>query len=219
MKSVAQILGLILVLFCSGCVGQDLTIERDVQYGQVNGQKLLLDVYRPAAGQALRPAVLFVHGGGWSMGSKENFKDEAMGLAKFGYVTFSIDYRLAADGRNLWPAQLDDTQRAVRWVRAHADKYHIDPQRIGALGHSAGGQLVAFLGTRDTRDNSDARAGQLFKPGGVCGGYERSGGSRDAREQPWGWNCAQLVRWCAAGGGGAGRVSALISSMGKARLS
>jgi acetyl esterase/lipase len=78
----------------------------------------------------------------------------AQQLARAGYVAFSVDYRLvdAATGSHRWPAQLDDVQRAVRWVRAHAADYVIDPMRVGAYGWSAGGQLAALLGTRDTRD-------------------------------------------------------------------
>jgi acetyl esterase/lipase len=60
-----------------------------------------------------------------------------------------------ATGANKWPAQLDDAQRAVRWVRAHAAEYNVDPDRICALGHSSGGQLAELLGTMDTRDDSD----------------------------------------------------------------
>jgi acetyl esterase/lipase len=75
-------------------------------------------------------------------------------LAQAGFVTFSIDYRLvdASIAHTRWPAQLDDVQLAVRWVRAHAADYGVDAARIGALGWSAGGQLAALLGTRETRD-------------------------------------------------------------------
>jgi acetyl esterase/lipase len=62
---------------------------------------------------------------------------------------------LYADGKNSWPAQLNDVQRAVRWIRANAAKYNVDPHHIGAFGHSAGGQLAALLGMEDTRENSD----------------------------------------------------------------
>ena len=76
-------------------------------------------------------------------------------LARSGFVAFSVDYRLFNGTVNLWPAQLDDVQRAVRWIRANAAKYRVDPNRIGAFGHSAGAQLAALLGMEDTRDNSD----------------------------------------------------------------
>jgi acetyl esterase/lipase len=77
-------------------------------------------------------------------------------LAQSGFVAFSVDYRLFHDSENLWPAQLDDVQRAVRWIRANAAKYHVDAGNIGAFGHSAGAQLAALLGMEETRDNSDA---------------------------------------------------------------
>lgn len=125
----------------------------DVAYGNDPEQKL--DIYLPARTQAKSPVILFVHGGGWSGGNKRDFGTLAQGAANNGYVGISVGYRLAKADKNKYPAQLDDVQRAVRWVRANAEQYGIDPQRIGAFGASAGGHLVAFLGTRDTRDNSD----------------------------------------------------------------
>jgi acetyl esterase/lipase len=90
-------------------------------------------------------------------GSRAETSGFAADLAYAGYAAYSVDYRLfePATGANGWPAGLDDVQRAVRWLRAHADEQGIDPDRIGALGHSTGGHLAAFLGTRATRDNSD----------------------------------------------------------------
>jgi acetyl esterase/lipase len=134
---------------------QPASVIRDVVYGEVEGHKLLLDVYG-ANPNLTRPAIIFVHGGSWSSGSKSDLGFAAAALARQGYVGFSINYRLLRNGKNRFPAQLDDVQRAVRWVRAHARDYGVDPQRIGALGASAGGHLVALLGTTDTRDNSDA---------------------------------------------------------------
>lgn len=130
-------------------------VQRDVVYGEADGQKLLLDVYGAAPGAA-RPAVIVIHGGSWTTGSKADLGFVAALLARQGYVGFSVNYRLLRDGKNRFPAQMDDVQRAVRWVRAHADEYGVDPARIGALGASAGGHLAALLGTSDTRDNSDA---------------------------------------------------------------
>jgi acetyl esterase/lipase len=88
---------------------------------------------------------------------RKSMDEPAAALAEEGYVTFNVEYRLTGDPakENLWPAQLDDAQRAVRWVRANADRYRVDPERVGAYGHSAGGHLAALLGVRDTRDTSD----------------------------------------------------------------
>ena len=133
--------------------------EWDVVYGTIDGVDLLLDVLRPPDRPEPRPAVILVHGGGLVDPGPDrlSFSNFVAPLAKAGYVTFNIDYRLFSllKGTNTWPAQLDDVQRAMRWVRAHAVAYGVDPERIGAIGMSSGGQLVGFLGTRDTRDNSD----------------------------------------------------------------
>lgn len=135
-----------------------LQFEDDVIYGTGDGMDLLLNVVRPADRPAPRPAVIIIHGGGLIQGTRWDHGEAALGLAEAGYATFSIEYRLftSDDPSTRWPAQLDDVQRAVRWVCANAETYGVDPDRIGAFGFSSGGQLAAFLGTRDTRDNSDA---------------------------------------------------------------
>jgi acetyl esterase/lipase len=132
------------------------TVEENVPYATVNGTELRLDVYQPAdRGPQTRPAVLLIHGGGWSSFDKSTMRGMGQFLARSGFVAFSVDYRLLKGKDNRWPAQLDDVQRAVRWVRANAAKYGVNPARIGAFGHSAGAQLAALLGMEDTRDNSD----------------------------------------------------------------
>lgn len=132
-------------------------VQENVSYGP----GLLLDVFPPTnALTGLHAAVIFIHGGSWSSLDKSTMRRMAQFLARHDYVGFSVDYRLYQDGKNRWPAQLDDVQRAVRWVRANAAKYAVDPQRIGAFGHSAGAQLAALLGLEDTRDNSDPALSQ-----------------------------------------------------------
>lgn len=133
-----------------------VSVEENVSYGSVNGTTLHLDVYKPAASNANHAAVILIHGGGWTSLDKSTMRGMGQFLARSGFVAFAVDYRLLQENGNRWPAQLDDVQRAVRWVRAKAAKYQVDPQRIGAFGHSAGGQLAALLGMEDTRDNSDA---------------------------------------------------------------
>jgi acetyl esterase/lipase len=135
----------------------NVSVHENVAYGTINGHDLLLDVYEPAeAGARPRPAVLLIHGGGWNSFDKGTMRNMGKFLARSGFVAFSVDYRLLQGTENRWPAQLDDVQRAVRWVRANAAKYGVDPDHIGVFGHSAGAQLAALLGMEDTRDNSDA---------------------------------------------------------------
>ena len=133
-----------------------VTVEENVPYAAVNGTEFHLDVYEPATKvSGLSPAVILIHGGGWTDLNKSTMRGMGQFLARFGFVAFSVDYRLFHGGENPWPAQLDDVQRAVRWVRANAGKYGVNPERIGAFGHSAGAQLAALLGMEETRDNSD----------------------------------------------------------------
>jgi acetyl esterase/lipase len=135
---------------------QTVQSQVDVVYGEVGGETLLLDIEGPAPGAEPHPAVILIHGGGLVEGERYFMTDLARALAEAGYVTFNITYRLfGSDESNLWPSQLDDVQRAVRWLRANAATYGVDPERVCALGHSSGGHLAALLGTRETRDNAD----------------------------------------------------------------
>jgi acetyl esterase/lipase len=141
-------------LLCIATLAQaGVAVKKDVTYGHVTGVDLNLDVYQPDIPGA-HPAVIAIHGGGWSGGDKGWYTVFGKRMAADGFVVFSINYRLAP--RFPYPAQINDCQRAVRWVRAHATDYSVDPERIGAIGDSAGGYLVSVLGTEDTRDNSDA---------------------------------------------------------------
>jgi len=117
-------------------------IIRDMEIARVGqDEPLLVDIARPKVSTAPMPAVLCVHGGGWSGGSKDGIRVD---LAIKGYFVVSVGYRLA--GKHLWPAQIEDCKLAVRWIRANAAKYNVNPNKIGAIGHSAGGHLVACLG-------------------------------------------------------------------------
>lgn len=108
-----------------------------------------LDLYLPDGGDGARPLVVWVHGGGWASGSKEN--PPVKELVARGYAVASVGYRLSQQA--LYPAQIQDCKAAIRWLRAHAREYQIDSKRIGAWGESAGGHLVALLGTTgDIRD-------------------------------------------------------------------
>ncbi|MFC2081022.1 sulfatase-like hydrolase/transferase [Bacteroidota bacterium] len=117
----------------------------DLVYSEIDGISLKLDLYRPKYSQERLPAVVCIHGGGWSKGTRQSMGKVAKSLAYNGYVTVTIDYRLS--GVAGFPAQIEDCKAAVRWLRLNADKYGIDASRIGATGHSAGGHLTALLAT------------------------------------------------------------------------
>jgi acetyl esterase/lipase len=121
----------------------------DIIFRRVDGREVRLDVYLPDAPSPRggRPAVVAIHGGGWRGGSKRDLRPMAVQLAEHGYAVVAIDYQLSRPGKPSWPANFEDSREAVRWVRRHASDYGIDPDRIVALGVSAGGHLAALLGT------------------------------------------------------------------------
>lgn len=119
--------------------------SEDLVYAKYGDRGLTLDLYKPKGSKELLPAIVCLHGGGWRTGSKESFSRVARAFAEEGYVAVSINYRLSEEAQ--FPAHIMDCKAAVRWLRANADKYGIDPDRIGATGHSAGGHLAALLAT------------------------------------------------------------------------
>ena len=117
--------------------------QRDLVYKRVNGAVLTLDLYCPEKVSGSLPVIVWIHTGGWSKGRKE--RCPAVALVQDGYAVASIDYRLTSTAP--FPAQIEDCKAAVRWLRANASTYHLDPDHIGVWGHSAGGHLAALLGT------------------------------------------------------------------------
>ncbi|WP_235034221.1 alpha/beta fold hydrolase [Roseiconus lacunae] len=117
----------------------------DVTFASYGDRTLAMDLYRPKGNWQSLPAIVCIHGGGWRKGQKINFRNVAQSLAEKGFVTASIDYRLS--GEAPFPAHIHDCKAAVRFLRANAKEFGIDPDRIGAIGHSAGGHLAALLAT------------------------------------------------------------------------
>jgi acetyl esterase/lipase len=115
----------------------------DVEYARVGGKPLRLDLYLPEKAPAPLPVIVFIHGGAWRSGDKSACP--IVDLAGRGYGIVSIDYRLT--DKAVFPAQIHDCKGAIRWVRAHSKEYMFDPDRVGVWGNSAGGHLVALLGT------------------------------------------------------------------------
>jgi acetyl esterase/lipase len=147
--------GVVLSLAVGGLTLWDATLgaagassTRTVTYCVEGGQPLAMTLFAPSDLTTPHPAVLEVHGGGWQHGGRLlslSGSGAATDLVGAGFVVASIDYRLAPE--NPWPDQIVDVKCAVRYLRAHATDLGIDPDRIAALGTSAGGQLVSLLGT------------------------------------------------------------------------
>lgn len=147
-------------------VPEGVEFVRAIQYGEADGQPLLLDLAQPRAGAGPYPALVFVHGGGWAAGDRSAYHGLMLGWVQLGIVCVSVDYRLVPKHR--FPSQLEDVKCAVRWVRANAAKYHVDPQRIGAVGGSAGAHLVALLGTTAGSGKWEGSGGNPDQSSAIC---------------------------------------------------
>jgi acetyl esterase/lipase len=122
-----------------------VTAHEHLVYARYGDRKLTLDLYQPNNLADPLPAIIFIHGGGFYKGDPSSYTAMAMELATHGYVTLNMFYRLS--GEAPFPAAIQDCKAAVRWARANARKYNIDPNRIGSVGGSAGGHLSGLLGT------------------------------------------------------------------------
>jgi acetyl esterase/lipase len=116
---------------------------RDIDYGGQGRKSQTLDLFVPGEAKDPLPVVVWIHGGAWLAGSKEGCP--AIRFLTRGYAVASLNYRLTQEA--IFPAQIEDCKGAIRWLRANAGKHGLDPNRIGAWGSSAGGHLVALLGT------------------------------------------------------------------------
>ena len=126
-------------------------MEFDVPYGTAS-EAQRLDIVHAQDSMEKLPAIVLIHGGGWYSGEKGGPKTFGMlaAFAKAGYIALSIGYRLSDEAP--FPAAVEDCQEAVRWLRAHAPRYGVDTDRIGAMGASAGGHLSAMLAVTRTTD-------------------------------------------------------------------
>ncbi len=119
--------------------------HRDLIYVANGHERHTLDLFVPEKAEGPLPLIIWIHGGGWQNGSKEGCPPLRNGYTQRGYAVASINYRLS--GHATFPAQIEDAKAAIRWLRANAKHYHLDPQRFGVWGSSAGGHLVALVGT------------------------------------------------------------------------
>ena len=130
-------------------IPKGVELHKDVVYSEFDSNKLKLDIYLPSKKEDSSPAVVFFHGGGWIWGRKEHMSHYAAELASHGFVTFTVEYRLAR--KDQYPACIDDAKAAIRWIRSRAKNYNINPNKIGVAGQSAGGHIAAILGVTNDR--------------------------------------------------------------------
>ncbi|MBI5394606.1 MAG: alpha/beta hydrolase, partial [Verrucomicrobia bacterium] len=126
-------------------VPEGVKTHRNLAYVQDGHERQRLDLYVPEKADAPLPLIIWIHGGGWAAGSKDNCPPLRQGFTGRGYAVASIGYRLSGDA--IFPAQIEDCKAAIRWLRAHAKEYGLNPDRFGVWGSSAGGHLVALVGT------------------------------------------------------------------------
>jgi acetyl esterase/lipase len=131
--------------------------EEKIVYGKGDDVDLELDLAMPAEGKGPFPAIVCIHGGGWKGGSRQALVPLTEVFAKKNFVAVTISYRFAP--KYQFPAQIEDCKAAVRWMRANADKYNIDPKRIGAVGFSAGGHLSCLLGAAEETAGLEGKGG------------------------------------------------------------
>jgi acetyl esterase/lipase len=135
----------------------EIVFEEGVEYANPDNQHLQLNLARPKDGAGPFPAIVCIHGGGFRAGERKGWDARVKKFAEHGFVAVTVTYRLAP--KYQFPAAVNDVKAAVRWLRANAAKYHVDPDRIGATGDSAGGHLTLFLGVTGGVKQFDAADG------------------------------------------------------------
>jgi acetyl esterase/lipase len=148
----------LLLFLMAGCVPplpKTVTVQRNIEYGQANGQPLRLDLYTPINPVGKLPVIVWLFGGGWKNGSKTHCPIAIMATQNLAIV--SVDYQLSET--SVFPAQLYDCKGAIRWLRANAKKYNLDPNHIGVFGVSAGGHLALLLATTADDRNLEGDVG------------------------------------------------------------
>jgi acetyl esterase/lipase len=139
--------------------------ESDIIYGQGGDEKLVLDLCQPAGGNGPFPGLVWIHGGGWGYWSTPRAQCPIDTAASKGFVAISIDYRSTSTKDSSgkvkypFPAQIEDVKCAIRWLRANAPKYRVDPQRIGIVGFSSGGHLALLAGFTEPADGFEGTGG------------------------------------------------------------
>ena len=151
----------------------EVQLQPNLEYVTGGGSAQNLDLYLPPTKSGLLPVVVYVHGGGWSSCTKDDWHPSFHDLLIHGIAVANINYRLS--GQAPFPAQIEDCKAAVRWVRAHAKEYHLDPDHIGIWGHSAGGHLAALTGVTNQVKKLEGNGGNADVSSSVQAACDWSG--------------------------------------------
>ena len=141
-----------------------VSVEEGIVYSKVGDKELQLDLARPE-GEGPFPALVFIHGGGWQGGNRAAYRGEIEYVAaRKGYVAITVGYRLTdpddkMKARHPFPDQIHDVKAAIRWLRANASQYKVDPDHFGAIGASAGGHLSLLAGLTDAKSGLEGTGG------------------------------------------------------------
>ena len=161
--------------------GNPSPVIQTFQYGEAGDQALSLDVFSPSEipENEKMPAIVVIHGGGWNAGTRSDFPHWNSWLTREGFVVFDIDYRLSPQPN--WQTATNDVQDAVRWIKARADSFHVDPDRMALMGRSAGGHLALLAGYTATAAGLETQVQAVvsfYGPTDLRWGYENPANRR-----------------------------------------
>lgn len=147
---VAYAIGIIDLIETEPAVPDNIDVYKDIQYKQLDGKSLGLDIYKLKNMEKTAPVIIFIHGGSWKSGKRSDYLLYLIDYARKGYVTATVSYRLSHDAP--FPAAVFDVKSAVCWIREHAEEFMINPEKIAIVGGSAGGHLAMMLAYSDENE-------------------------------------------------------------------
>jgi len=141
---IAYGLGILDLIESEPTVPDDIEAIKDITYKNIDGEELQLDIYKQKGLQVPAPTLIFIHGGAWKKGKRQDYLPYLIDYAKKGYITVTVSYRLSKVAK--FPAAAQDVNCGIKWIKQHAKDYGIDPDRMALIGGSAGGHLALLLG-------------------------------------------------------------------------
>lgn len=144
----------------------NVELQEGIEYGEVGDRSLQLDLYKPKNLKEKVPGLIFIHGGGWKTGQRQDYRVYTTWFAQQGYVVATIGYRLSKEAK--FPAAVEDAKCAVRWMRKNADSLGVDPEKIVPIGGSAGGHLSMMIGYSSDDKSLEGTGGHADVPSRVA---------------------------------------------------